>query len=740
MRHFYAIMAMAAVCAGCASAPEKEPVDYVNPYIGNISHLLVPTYPTTHLPNSMLRVYPVRGDYTSEYVNGLPIAVIGHRGGSAFGFSANQEKDSLEAVAPMDYDNETITPYSYDTDLDECSITVHFAPSHKSAIYEIVFNNGDGGNLQLMTRNGSMEVNGNSISGYQTIGRESKVYIWMETQESPLEEGMLRNGQISDEKKDEGRNVCAVMRFKENDVHVRYGISFISCEQAKANLHEEIKDYDVKALAEEGRGIWNEKLGRLAVSGGTEDQKAVFYTSYYRTLERPICISEDGKYWSGEDSSVHEDGGTPYYTDDWIWDTYRAQHPLRTIMDTEIEEDILASFIRMAHESGHDWAPTFPEVSGDSRSMNCNHTIASFADAIAKGRKIETLAAYEISRKTLLEKTLLPWTGAPATVLDEFYWKNGYMPALRPGEKETIPEVHSFEKRQTVAVTLGTSYDSWCASLIAEAAGHGDTAAFFRQKSLNYRNIFNSETAFFHPKDEEGNFIEPMDYSFPDGMGGRDYYDENNAWVYRWDVQHNFADLVSLMSGNEKFVDYLDQMYATPLGRSKYEFYSKFPDHTGNVGQFSMANEPSMHIPYLYNYAGAPWKTQKCVRQMLDMWFRNDLMGIPGDEDGGGLTSFVVFSSMGIYPVTPGIPVYNIGSPIFEDVKITASNGNIFEIEAQRASKSNKYIQSATLNGKALDKPWISHEDIMKGGKLTLVMGSRPNKEWGKDSVPPSMK
>ena len=222
-------------------------------------------------------------------------------------------------------------------------------------------------------------------------------------------------------------------------------------------------------------------------------------------------------------------------------------------------------------------------------------------------------------------------------------------------------------------------------------------------------------------------------------MGARDFYGENNGWVYRWDVPHNVADLVKLMGGKEQFVANLDQTFTEPLGRSKFSFYAQLPDHTGNVGQFSMANEPSLHIPYLYNYAGQPWKTQKRIRQMLKTWFRNDLMGVPGDEDGGGMTSFVVFSSLGFYPVTPGSPSYNIGSPLFTQAKITLSNGKIFEIEAIGASEDNKYIQSATLNGKEWNKPWFAHDDIKNGAKLVLVMGDKPNKAWGSDegAVPP---
>lgn len=210
--------------------------------------------------------------------------------------------------------------------------------------------------------------------------------------------------------------------------------------------------------------------------------------------------------------------------------------------------------------------------------------------------------------------------------------------------------------------------------------------------------------------------------------------------MYRWDVPHNVADLISLMGGDDAFVNELENMYDTPLGKSKFEFYAQIPDHTGNVGQFSMANEPSLHIPYLYNYAGQPWRTQKRIRTLLNQWFRNDLMGVPGDEDGGGMTAFVVFSQLGFYPITPGLPMYVIGSPTFEKASLKLGGGKTFDIICHNYSPKNKYIQSAKLNGTDWNKSWFTHEDLMRGGRLEFVMGDRPNKQWASDkgSVPPS--
>lgn len=743
--HLTLSVAIACTLGACGvqqDMPDKAPIDYVDPYIGNISHLLVPTFPTIQLPNSMLRVYPERADYTSELLNGLPIIVTNHRERSAFNLSPYQG-DSLRHVMAYTYDNERLTPYSYSVELDDNRIKAEYALSHQSAQYRITFEPDKPAYVIVNSRNGAIRVGHNFICGQQRLSNNTNIYLYIEPQEEAIEAGVVENGVIEGSKDlAEGTNVCAAWRFAEgtSTVNLRYGISFISEEQAEKNLRREQKEYNLENLVQTGRDIWNETLGRIRVEGGTEDEKIVFYSSFYRTFERPVCMSEDGRYFSAFDGQVHNDNGTPFYTDDWIWDTYRAAHPLRVLIDRQKEEDIIDSYLRMAEQMGNLWMPTFPETTGDTRRMNSNHAVATVADALAKGLHVDTVKAYEACRRGMEEKTLAPWSGNPAGWIDAFYHDHGYIPALRPDEQETDPNVHPFEKRQPVAVTLGTSYDQWCLSRIATALGKTEEAAHYLQCSYNYRNLFNPTTSFFHPKDKDGRWIEPFDYRFPGGMGAREYYGENNGWVYRWDVPHNIADLINLMGGNEAFIANLDQMFREPLGRSKYEFYAQLPDHTGNVGQFSMANEPSLHVPYLYNYAGQPWKTQKRIRQMLRTWFRNDLMGIPGDEDGGGMTSFVVFSSLGFYPVTPGFPAYNIGSPLFTRAQITLSNGKVFEIEAQGASDENKYIQSATMNGKEWNKPWFSHDDLKEGGKLVLVMGNHPNKAWGVNAgnVPPS--
>lgn len=753
MIHFHnlfvrqAAAALALAVSVAAFAAEKEPVDYVNPYMGNISHLLVPTFPTVQLPNSMLRVYPVRADYTADQLGGLPLIVTHHRERSAFNLAVYQGDVAAIGARPAGYtyDNERLTPYSFYVYLDSACVDVDYAVAPQAAAYRLGLRRKDKPSyIMLSSADGRLAVSGNAVSGWQSLDGRTRVYIHAEFEQAPVRTYVVKGGKAVPGTAAEGRGVCLAIGMPggTEQVRMRYGVSFISAEQAARNMRRDAPSYDLDALKAAGRRAWNEALGRIEVVGGEEKDKEVFYTSMYRYYERQICMSEDGCYYSATDGKIHDDGGRPYYTDDWVWDTYRAAHPLRALLEPGKEADIVNSLVTMAVQGDSLWMPTFPESTGDSRRMNSNHGTAVVADALCKGiTAFDVDAAYRACIGGIYYKSLAPWSGTnPGGWLNRFYIKHGYIPSLRPGEKEWLPDVNPGERRQPIAVTLGTAYDEWCLSRIAAYLGLDGDRLKYERRALNYRNVYNPETRFFHPKDSSGRFISPLDYAFDGGMGARDYYGENNGWVYRWDVPHSIADLISLHGGADRFNADLDQTFRQPLGRSKFEFYAMLPDHTGNVGQFSMANEPSLHIPYLYNYSGRPWMTQKRVRKLLDEWFRSDLMGLPGDEDGGGMSAFVVFSMMGIYPVTPGLPVYNIGSPVFPLVRIHLDGGRVFEIDARGASHDNKYIQSATLNGREWAKPWLTHDDVARGGRLVLQMGDTANRQWGArpEDAPPS--
>ena len=712
---------------------KPETVKYVNPYIGNISHLLVPTYPTVHLPNSMLRFYPNRDNFTTNKMQGFPLNVVSHRGGKAFSL-VPFEGDIMEISENKSYtyDDEVITPYSYSVKLDEAGIDLKFTPTEKSGFFSLRFNNKPGNGVIIKSTNqGELNWENNAISGFDTFDGV-KVYLWLEFDRKPDGIKARERDSISDNTSVIGNRISLIALFNPGNadvLNIRYGISYISPEQAFKNLQENIKSWHFEKVAETAKDIWNSALSKIEVNGGTENERTVFYTSLYRCYERMVNVTEDRNYMSIWSNKVEPANDTNFFTDDWVWDTHLALHPLQVILNPSDQSDKISSYIRMARQSG--WMPTFPTITGDNHAMNGNHSAAVILDAWNKGiRDFNLEEAYNHLKSTILFETKLPWIKDSITWLDKFYDTKGYFPALKKGEMETCPKVHSFEKRQAVAITLASSWDDWCMAQIAKELGKNEDYIFFIKRSLNYKNLFNIETGFYHPKDSVGNWIEPFDYRFDGGMGARDYYDENNGWTYIWQPYHAFEDLIEMMGGKEKFDRKLDQLFTEGIGRSKWQYYATMPDATGNVGQFVMGNEPSMHIAYLYNLAGKPWKTQKRVRMLMETWFRNDLMGIPGDEDGGGLSAFYVFSAMGFYPITPGIPEYQIGSPLFSRIKIHLKGGKTFTILAKNNSLLNKYIQSARLNGRELTKPVFSHKDLVDGGTLILNMGAEPNKSW----------
>ena len=727
---FSRIAIVAAVALASCGGNEREVVDYVNNRIGNISHLLVPTYPTSQLPNAMLRMNPDHSEFTTDRMGGLPMNVPSHRQGSVTMIKPfSGDASVVDAAFRYRYDHEQTAPYRYSVYLDDFGIVMEYAPAEHSAILNCSFEEAGDRFILLQSQWEKAEIfaEGNRMWGYDTY-YDTPHYFYLEFDQMPT----AFSGKDGD--------AVRYAQFAEgvDKVSLRYGISYIDYAQAERHLNREIPEFDIEATIFAGRQAWNAALGKIEVEGGTEDEQVAFYTALYRTHERMINLSEEGRYRGPFDKQIHDDGGVAFWTDDWVWDTYQALHPLHCILNPEAEGQKMDSYVRMYREAG--WMPTFPTVYGDSHRMNGNHAAAIFADALAKGIEFDVEGAFEGMHHTVLNETMIPWVLAPATELDEFYHRNGWFPALHEGEQETVKEAMGFENRQSVAVTLAASYDDWCIAQLAKKLGREEDYLFHLQRSFNYRNLFNAETGFFHPKDDKGNFIQPFDYIFSGGLGARAYYDENNAWTYIWDVHHNIGDLVALFGSEERFVEKLDQLFNEPLGRSKWQYYSKLPDSTGNVGQFVMGNEPSCHIPYLYNYAGAPWKTQKRIRMLMESWFRNDLMGMCGDEDGGGISAFYVFSAMGFYPVTAGMPHYVIGSPLFEKVTINLDNGNTFKVVAKNNSKENKYIQSAKLNGKPYNRTYITHDDITAGGVLELEMGNRPNKAWGvgADAVPPS--
>ncbi|MGN6294300.1 MAG: GH92 family glycosyl hydrolase [Chitinophagaceae bacterium] len=728
LKRFLLIIIILSSCI--AHAQTGSNVKYIDPTIGAVGHILEPTRPAVHLPNSMVRVFPVRKDQLDDQIKFFPLTISSHRQPNLFGIMgfSNEKEYGIKGYT---WDNEIATPYYYSVRLEDSGDSIEFVPAERSGFFR--FHYADNGEhfIRFHTVNpGRLQLEGKrAVSGVESY-QDLTAYFYAEL-DTDIQEG------ASFEDTTQRR---LILQLNKNVKHagVRYGISFISKEQARQNLQKEIPDWDFQQVKRKAFFAWDKVMSQINVEGGTLAQKRVFYTSLYRSYERMVNINEYGRYYSAYDRKVHN-SSKPFYVDNWLWDTYIALEPLQTILNPGMQADKINSYINMYEQSG--WMPSFALAFGDNPCMTGNHAATWIADSWVKGiRDFNLESALEGLKKNSLQATLLPWRNGPATSLDSFYNRHGYFPALHPGENEWVREVNGFEKRQSVSVTLENSYSDWCIAFLLRQAKDKAGSDLFMQRAGFYKNVFRQDKGFMWPKDSTGKWIEPFDPKFSGGQGGRHYTTENNVYTYNWDVKHDLQGLFTLMGGHKKAEAKLDDLFRQNLGRSKYELWNTFPDATGLVGQFVMGNEPSFHIPYLYNYTGAPWKTQKRIRMLLDTWFTDNLFGIPGDEDGGGMTAFVVFSMMGFFPVTPGVPVYNIGSPVFEKITVNLPGGKKFSVVAKNNSTGARYIQSAKLNGKNWEKAWFTHRDLVAGAVLELQMGEIPNKQWGSkgQDAPPS--
>lgn len=716
----------------------SNPVDLVNPHIGGIAHVLMPTFPTVHRPYGMLRFYPVTSpgipdSYLAGRIYGFPLNRPEHRGRAVITVmpvSGINQVTKSDLSSSFDRDFEKVTPYHYQVLLDNGYITVDFAPTERCGFFQ--FSPESTKELVLVFQtieDGTFNLKGNqNLIGEESVKSATQhVNIWFNR---PVEQSgyVDEDGNIVEKKKTKGKGIRYFVAFSGSEqVKMNYGISWVNQTQAARSLIQEIPGWDFNKTIRDGRNAWNAELGKIRIKGGTHDQQVTFYTALYRSMERMVNINENGRYYSAYNKKNNKTTHN-VYVDDWSWDTFRTLHPLRFLISPDREADMIKSYILMGEQSG--WMPTFPQITGDAKCMIGHHQAAIIADAWMKGiRGFDLPRAYKLLRKNAMEGTMIPWQEGPATELDRFYREKGWFPALAPGEPETVKEVATFEKRQAVAVTLEHAYDDWCLAQLANELNHTEDRDVLLARAKNYQNVFNPETGFMSPRKADGSWVEPFDPKTSEGPGCREYFAEVNSWNYSWFVPHDIDNLITLMGGREAFVSRLDQLFEESLtGYAKWGTFKEQPDATGLVGQFVMGNEPGFHVPYLYVYAGEPWKTQHRIRQLMDAWFRNDVMGICGDEDGGGLSSWYVFSAMGFYPMTPGRPEYVIGSPLFEEVTITLGKGKELVIKAPGVSAQNKYVHGVTVNGEAAGNLRFSHAAIADGGTILLDLGSRPLK------------
>jgi predicted alpha-1,2-mannosidase len=745
---FLCLAAAASLAFGAQPARRIDPVEYVNPNIGTIGHLLTATVPYVQYPHGMARIAPVTtpgfGDrYLADRIFGFPAGPA-----TLMAYTGELSYDAAATASHYDHDFETATPYWYKVRLDDSDIVAEATATPLAAYYRFTLPAAAHAHLSLNLRSGAIEVVGpDAVSGSGGNGRGAgtgvRFYFYAEFSKPVAGYRTWNGSNLSEDAKQSGNRIGFATDFAARAaerVEVRVGISYISAEQAKKNLESQIPHWTFDTVKARARAAWNQALDAIQVTGGTRRQRTIFYTAMYRTLSRMTDITEDGRYYSGYDHQVHASEGHDFYVDDGLWDTYRSAHPLSLLIETGRQLDMVRSYIRMYEQSG--WMPSFPSIGGERAVMIGHHSTALIADVYDKGyRGFDVEKAYEGMKKNETEATMLPWRRGPLTALDKVYFDKGFFPALARGEAETVREVHPSELRQAVSVTLENSYDDWCLAQVAKALGKQDDYAYFMKLAHNYANVFNPQNGFMAPKSADGRWVEGFEPRRGGGQGGRQWFTECDAWVYLWHVQHDPAGLIALLGGRDKFAAKLDELFEVQSGTSKFSFLGQFPDMTGLIGLYPQGNEPAFHIPYLFDYCGRPWETQRRVRQIMDVWYGDGPLGICGDEDGGAMSSWYVFSAMGFYPVTPGQPAYEIGSPLFQETRIRLDGGKIFTIKAVNVSAQNKYIQSATLDGKAWNRPWFPHSAVAAGGTLVLVMGPNPNRSWGSApaAAPPSM-
>jgi predicted alpha-1,2-mannosidase len=740
----------AAEIPGNNTPVEEDYLQYIDPTIGNIAPLLNTNRPVVHLPNQMVRTHPRRQDYLDDQVSGFPLLSLNVIT-PQYIFSVRPAKGPIidadwNERLTYDHDMEVTRPWFYATTLIDKDIRVEHTVGKRGGIYRFKYPKGVEKHI-LLTHcydKGTYELGAdNSVTGVEYVvnsnhAQKGTAYMYGTFSGKPKANKLTGDkdwgtytvqGALATPKMMDGEKIA--MSYSKNDpdtLEFRFAVSFISAEQAKKNYQEEFTQTTFDQLAAQGKAIWKKAINQIKVEGGTVGQKRTFYTALYRSYVRMFNITESGgKYFSGYDGKVHDDKRN-MYTDDYTWGDYIAQHPLRAILNPQQEGDMLQSYVNMYKESG--WMPEYPKVFGDRPGMFGFYSSVMFLDAYRKGiRNFEVNTAFEGMLKNAEQATMLASTNGPKGALEDYYHEKGYYPALRLGEDENDPIAKAKRSsRSAVAVTLAASYNDWAVGQLAKELGKTDIASRYAPKANNYKNLWSKDKMMFMPKDDKGEWVNINPKSTAQSYNNQSYYNENNGYTYKFGVTHDVEGLIELMGGKDKFEYELDSLFREGLGTSRAAFYDKFPDMTGLIGQFSMGNQCSFQIPYFFNYTNSPWKAQKWVRFILDVYFKDNVLGVCGDEDGGSMSSVVVFMSMGFFPIKPGSPIYTITSPLFTKVTIDLPNGKVFTLIANGSSKTKKYIQSATMNGRKLDKLWFSHQELINGGTLILQMGEMPLK------------
>ena len=743
-----------------SAAAQKEPVDYVNPFVGTTNYGT--TNPGALTPHGMMSVTPFNvmgvpeGDkdkdkqwwstpyeFNNKYLTGFAHVNLSGVGcpelGSLLLMPTTGKLDVDYHNYGSFYQGETANPGYYTNILDKYNVKCELTATPRTSMARFTFPAGQSNILLnlgegLTNESGATVrfVNDREIEGTKLLGTFCynpqavfPIYFVMRINKVPAKRGywkMMRpmgvEAQWDDTagkyklytaytKEISGDDIGVWFTYDttaEEVIEVSMGVSFVSIENARLNLEKEQPfGTTFDKLRAEARKKWNDDLSRIKVEGGTEEQKGVFYTAMYHTMVHPNILQDvSGQYPQMEGDKILTTNRNRY-TVFSLWDTYRAAHPLFTYTEPQRVNDMVKSFIAFYEQNGR--LPVWNFWGSETDMMIGYHAVPVIVDAYLKG--IGDFDAEKALEACVATANLDDYRGIG------LYKKLGYIPY-------NIKDEYNAEN-WSLSKTLEYAFDDYCIAEMARKMGRTQLADEFYKRSQNYRNVFNPASSFMQPIDDKGVFqpnFSPDDYTA--------HICESNGWQYFWSVQQDIKGLIALTGGKDRFTEKLDSMFTyIPAGNADLPLFS-----TGMIGQYAHGNEPSHHVIYLYNKVRQPWKTQKYAAQVMHDLYFNAPAGLCGNEDCGQMSAWYVFSAMGFYPVNPVSGEYEIGTPLFPEIQMHLDNGKTFTVLAPGVSRENIYIQSVKVNGQPYDKSYITHRQIMDGATVEFEMGPEPGNIW----------
>lgn len=709
---------------GCATQPQQDFAEYVNPFIG--TDFTGNTYPGATVPFGMVQLSPDNGYPGWNRISGYyyPDSTIAgfshtHLTGTGAGDLYDimfmpvtnpyvEEKDSILGIySKFSHSDETAAAGYYSVLLKDYNIKVELTATERCGVQQYTFPESSASvflNLRkAMNWDATVDtrievVDSVTLQGYRMStgwAADQRVYFYTKLSR-PFDSIVMDTAAVIRDGKRTGTSYIARLDYKMKDgekLMVRTALSGTGVEGAKLNFEAEAEGTDFNKYVADARAMWNRELSKIEITTNDIDAKTNFYTALYHTMTAPTISSDvDGSYW-GMDKKVHKADNVTYGTFS-LWDTYRTEHPLLTYMHPARVNDMVKSFLNHYDQFGR--LPVWNFYGNETDMMIGYHSVPVIVEAYLKG--IGNFDAEHALEACVTTANIDSYRDLG------FYKENGYVPAYSDPAKW---------QGWSLSKTMEYAYDDWCIAVFAEKLGKQDIAEEFYKRAQNYRNVYNPATTFMQPKNEKGEFVTPFN---PD-----EYTEdicESNAWHYFWNVQHDVDGLIELV-GKDRFAAKLDSMFTyVPASDEELPIFS-----TGMIGQYAHGNEPSHHVAYLFNYIGQPEKAQKYLAQIMHELYRNAPHGLCGNEDCGQMSAWYVMSAMGIYPVNPVSLKYDLGTPLFPKAVMHLDNGKSFTVIANNLSKENCIVKSVKVNGQPYDKLYITHDMIMQGCTLEFEMG-----------------